>query len=199
MPIRPENTMHSCTPSELFGLKTAASIHSLWRATGFNPLHSPEFWESWITVQLGGIKTDQKHPYDIEVEIGGVLYRVEVKYSRAFWSNYSPMRGKDYSRNVWKWAISKKEHREISADVVVMIGVDSDLSIYSYVIPRHALKKGRFITVTAASSRLGGPGRLDEWMVPPTEILPAVRSAGIQDRARAQRASGDLFKCEEVT
>lgn len=80
---------------------------------------------------------------------------------------------------VLKWLISRQEHRDQTADVIVLIGVDVDTSIFSYVLPRGALTKGRSITVTAPSSRLGQPGRLDEWMVPPTEILPAVRAAGI--------------------
>lgn len=189
--------MHSCTPAELFGPETASAIFNVRMRSGFNPLHSPDFWESWIAIQLGGTQTKQKHPYDIEVEIGGIIRRVEVKYSRAYWANFTRIRGKDYSRKVLKWLISKQEHRDQTADVIVLIGVDVDSSIYAYVLPRGALTKGRSITVTAPSSRAGQPGRLDEWIVPPTEILPAVRAAGIKARRRALCAAGDLF-CEET-
>lgn len=181
MPVRPD---HFCTPAELFGDDLATAVKHLRNLSGFDPLHSPEFWERWVSTQLGGTKTPAGDPVDVEVEIGGSAYRGEVKYSQAFWANFKPIRGKLYSRHVWKWVLSPRQHRDRAAHVVILIGVDVDHNIYFYVVPNSALRKGRTITITAASSRTGKQiGRLDHWIVPPTELLPAFSAAASYELA----------------
>lgn len=171
MPIRENN--HWCSPAELLGEDRVATIAKLKASSGFDALRCAGFWESWAAVQLGGRQTSANHQFDVAVDFGGTEVGVEIKYSQAFWANFALVRDVDCSRHVWKWLVSHRQHYELPPDVLVLIGVDIDSRVYTYVLPHSALK-GRSITVTAPSSRIGQRARLDDWLVPPTEMLPAV-------------------------
>jgi hypothetical protein len=140
-------------------------------ATGFDALRNPEFWEAQIAMQLGGDPTAHKDADDIHVMIWGRMCRAEVKFSRAFHCNYRPIRGQDYSRFMFKWALSDRQMRQ-PADAVILIGIDRDGTIYAWVLPSRAARHS--LSVTAPSDRRSANGgRLDAYLVPPTEILPA--------------------------
>ena len=196
-----------CSFRDLVGREIDQYVDHLRRLTGFDVSRSPHFWETWIALQIGGEQTEHKGEVDVEVVIWGRRYCAEVKFSRAFWSKYNGIRGKDWSRNVFKWSISIPQDVKRRADVLILIGVDTDGAIYSWVVPFNEIKKGRrSLTITAPSSRSDNAlGRLDRWNVPPTEMLPAfarachnrydapMRAAGIKERSKAKRAVGDLF------
>lgn len=187
----------------LFGEETASAIDRVFALTGFDPLRSADFWERWISEQVGGEQTKRKARYDVLVSIWGRECSGEIKFSQAFYADY----GK-HSRYIFKWLLTKPQVRDRAADALILIGVDRDRSIYSWVIPRNALPIGkRSITITAPSDRRPAIcGRIDPFLVPVTEVLPAfaaachntydarMRAAGIKARRNAASADGDLFE-----
>ena len=196
-----------CSFRDLVGPEIDRHVDCVRRLTGFDVSRSPHFWETWIAFQLGGEQTEHKGEVDVDVVIWGRRCRAEVKFSRAFWSKYKGIRGKDWSRNSFKWSITIPQDAKRRADALILIGVDLDGVIYSWVVPFSKIKKGRrSLTITAPSSRSDNAlGRLDRWNAPPTEILPAfarachnrydapMRREGIKQRARATLAVGDLL------
>lgn len=158
----------------LFGADAAYAINSVLSQTGFDPLRSADFWERWVSEQLGGVQTDRKAPYDVRVNIWGRECLGEIKFSQAFYADY----GK-HSRHIFKWLMTKPQVRNRIADAVILIGVDRDRSISSWVIPRNAMPLGkRSITTTAPSDRRPTIcGRIDPYVVPVTELLPAFAAA----------------------
>lgn len=155
---------------QMLGDPVADALRTLHALTGYDALRSPDFWELQAAQALGGEQSARGAPFDVRVDIWGIECFAEVKFSQAFWAEY----GK-HSRNVFKWVLTKSQDANRHADAIILIGVDEDSLIYSWVIPYRSIPEGkRSITVTAPSSRLTGMrGRIDTHQVPATEILPA--------------------------
>lgn len=166
---------HGVPIADIFGAKTAEAMRQVRSATGYDVLRSPGFWEAWISTQFGGDQTPHKHPFDVLVNIWGKPCQAEVKFSRAFHAQYNEIKGKNWSRNMFKWALSALASTRGAPDGVVLIGVDVDDLVYAWVVPPSAIPAGkRALTATAFSSRASfAHGRLDPWLVPATDILPA--------------------------
>lgn len=157
----------------VMGEATTSYIDKLRSETGFDTLRSPDFWETWIALQLGGIQTPHKGAFDVAVSIWGRECRAEVKFSNAFWATYRT-KGADWSRNVFKWSITARQDKDRASDAMILVGVDIDRLIYGWVVPTQSVPAGkRMLSATAPSSRRGdGLGRLDQWRAPFMEILP---------------------------
>lgn len=163
------------SPVELFGFEMTSLMLQLKSQSGFDALRDPSFWESWLTVQLGGVQTEHKGDVDVAVEIWGRRCTAEIKFSRAFYCQFTPIRGRDWSRNMFKWVITVPQEARRKADAVILVGVDLDDAIYTWVVPYSSIPAGRrAISATAPSSRMPGTsGRLDAHSVPATEVLHA--------------------------
>jgi hypothetical protein len=132
-----------------------------------------------------------------------MMYRAEVKFSNAFETTVR-LKSSSYRRTVFKWAAPRGKSGKHTVDAIILIGLDVGRLAYSWVLPRDSIAPDcRSITIATPSQRgTAIEGRLDRFAVPFDQILPAfarlVRRAGIKARAHAQRASGDLFQCEET-
>lgn len=167
------------TPVDLFGAAMDASLLSVLDHSGFDPIRNPAFWETWLAIQLGGATTRHKAEVDLRVRIWGRNCTAEVKFSTAFHCRFTPINGRDWSRNMFKWVLTRPQEKRRDADAIIMIGVDVDRSIYSWVVPYSHIPSGRrSISVTAPSSRgERSPGRIDSFYSPVTELLPAFARA----------------------
>lgn len=174
---------------------------------GFDVMRQPMFWEVLVATVLGGKTTPHCEEFDVDVSIWGKRCRAEVKFSNVFYCKYSPIRGVDWSRNVFKWAKPRGCAGKDGADACILIGRDVDETNYVWVVPLIAIKRGRAsITITAPSSRVTDHrGRLDRWLVPFDQLLPAfaqvchnrldaeMRRRGVKERERAKRAVGEML------
>lgn len=181
----------------------------IWRASqefkliGHDPFRMPGFWEAWLATMLGGATTSAGAEHDVEVDIWGVRRNVECKFSNEFFMAYPPIRGKDWSRWVFKWAKPRGNAGKDSAHSVVLIGLTEADIVYSWCLPIDAISKTcRSITVASPRSRADDSvGPLDRHVVPFTEILPAVAAvchnshdAKMRHDGRKQRAAMDRAK-----
>lgn len=181
------------------------AMHVL-QAAGFESARQSAFWEAVVARMLGGSLTEHKALHDVEVTIWGRLCRAEVKFSSATFTHYREIRGQDWSRHVFKWALPRGNSGKHSADVIVLLGHDAGL-VYTWVVPREAIhKECRSITICTPRDRQpNSTGRWDSFAIPTTELLPAValachnildlpmRKANAAARRRSGKAAGDLF------
>jgi hypothetical protein len=167
-----------------------------------DPFDNPAMWESQIANQLGGTMTAKRCAWDVDVSIWGKDCRAEVKFSRAYPALFSEMRGHDCSRNVFKWAGLRRGR----ADAFILIGLDVDDAVCSFLIPDASIiGPAKSLTITAPSSAKS-EARMEWASVPFSAILPAfarachnaydapMRRAGTKSRARALNAAADLFQ-----
>jgi hypothetical protein len=145
---------------------------AVFLATGFDILRSPDFWESWVSIQLGGTRTPHKTSFDVEVNIWGKNCKAEVKFSNAFWAKFTPIRGDDWSRHCFRWSVTKPQLKKQEADAFILIGLDVDRTIACWVIPAGEMKANH-ITVCVPSERVGKNGKIDQWKICPGQMLPA--------------------------
>lgn len=175
----------------------------MWRASrefkliGHDPFRMPGFWDAWLATMLGGATTPAGAEHDVEVEIWGRRLNVECKFSKEFFMAYPPIRGKDWSRWVFKWAKPRGNAGKDTAHAVVLIGLTEYDMVHSWCLPIHAISRAcKSITVAASRSRAeDSTGPFDCYMVPFTEILPAVAAvchnahdARMRREGRRQRA-----------
>lgn len=158
-------------------LLTAEQAHAvdILRRGGFDVMRQPLFWETVIAGQFGGATTPHKAGYDVIAEIWGRTCRAEIKFSIAFYCRYNSIRGKDWSRPVFKWALPRGRSGKNEADAVILIGRDVDSLTYGWAVPIDAIASDcASITITAPSARLKNRlGRLDRWSAPFDQLLPA--------------------------
>ena len=193
---------------ELLAPSERVAVDILRASLQFDALAQPLFWETVVARNLGGGVTSHQATHDVEVVIWGRACHAEVKFSSAFTCNYRPIRGKDWTRPVFKWAKPRGGSGKASADAIILIGRDVDKLLYSWIVPRDAIgAKCASITVTTPSHR--APNSISPWdryATPWDAMLPAfarichnrydapMRRAGIIARARAQLAIADLFE-----
>lgn len=144
---------------------------SLHLEISYDVFMSPNFWEHWIAVQLGGRVTPHKCNHDVDVSIWGKKCAAEIKFSNAYKSKYNPIRGKSWDRNVFKWAVSETQINNPTAHAFILVGLDADRSLHTWVVPNGTLSKSN--TICAPSSRKGGLGKLDKYKCDPYQILNA--------------------------
>lgn len=161
-------------PADVLGADVVQAIESLRRVSGHDALFDPGFWEQHVAQRLGGDRTSARASHDVEVTIWGVDRKAEVKFSRAFFADY----GK-HSRYIFKWMLTKHQVSARAADAIILIGVDIDRAVYSWVLATKNLAAGkRSITVTAPHARrTRSNGRIDRYFVPTTELLPGFARA----------------------
>lgn len=150
------------------------AAHTLSAGFGFDVFSQPMFWECVVARQLGGIVTAHKELHDIEVNIWGRDCFAEVKFSRSYLGHFSRIRGKDWSRPVFKWAQPRGGSGKNTADAVILIGMDQEM-IFSWAVPIGAISPTcASITMTAPLSRSGKQrSPWDDYAVPFDAILPA--------------------------
>jgi len=120
--------------------------------SGFDVFRSPHFWESYLTSFLGGSQTPHSSYHDIDIREGEAIHRVECKFSNEYWQSYAPVHGRDWSRNVFKW---KKLEDKPTVEALVLLGLSSNRTLYSWVIPyKEFPSKRRTITMCAPLGRL---------------------------------------------
>jgi hypothetical protein len=194
--------------SDLLSEMEMVSVMRLKHSLGLDVLSQPEFWERIVARQLGGEPTAHKALHDVDVPIWGRPCRAEVKYSRAFRSVYKPIRGTDWTRLVFKWALPRGQGGKEGVDACILVGRDVDGLLFCWVVPATTIASTcASITMTAPSNRKAGTHSIwDRWAVPWDAMLPAFadrchntydaanRRAGIRARQRAQRAVGDLLE-----
>lgn len=176
-------------------------------AMGYDPLSAPIAWEAIVAQTLGGTTTDHKAAHDVDVVIWGRSCRAEVKFSAAYFGKFEPIRGVDWSRNVFKWSRPRGMSGKYGVDACILIGRDIDQQVYLWIVPVDAIAADcASITVTAPSSRKPRSRSMwDEFQVPWSAMLPAfaavchnrydapMRRRGIAERAKASAAVGDLL------
>ena len=193
--------------SQLLVAGEAAAAATLRASLGIDLFSQPEFWERIVARQLGGEPTMRKALHDVDVEIWGRACRAEVKYSTAFRCSFKAIRGKDWSREVFKWALPRGNSGKAGVDACILVGRDVDDRLFAWVVPQeHIAERCASITMTAPSARASSkPSRWDRYAVPWDAMLPAFaraahntydmpkRRAGIAQRAREAIGCGDLF------
>lgn len=174
--------------------------------TGFDPLSQPLFWEHLVARQLGGDITAHKALHDVEVTIWDCICRAEVKYSTAFWMTYRPIRGKDWSRPSFKWALPRGNSGKAGVDAIVLVGREDDRWFF-WVVPASEVSAScASITASAPSVRREGSwSRLDRWQVPWDVLLPTFarichnrydqkhRQKNASQTRRTKKGNGELF------
>lgn len=167
----PYGALIGCSLDEVLPEDVIASARDLkFASCGFDALRNPMFWEYHVAMRLGGVTTPHKSSHDIDVEIRGQLCLGEVKFSNAFYADYG-----EYSRHVFRWALTKPQERDRAADVVILVGMAVDQTIYSWTVPITAFPSSkRVMTVSVPSDRLTTKGgRIDKYSCPMTELLPS--------------------------
>lgn len=185
-------------PAELFGAAMRSTIADLQEQSGFDAIRDPAFWESWLAVQFGAEQTAQKAGVDLRVTIAGRECTAEVKFSNAFFCRFTQIRGADWSRHMFKWALTRPQEHRREADAILLIGVDVDSKIYSWAVPYSHVPAGRlWISITAPSNRrTRSVGRIDAFSAPVTELLPAFArlSHGLDAPMRRVNASKTIHR-----
>lgn len=155
------------------------AVECLRDVTGFDTLAQPLFWECAVARRLGGIVTRHKALHDVEVTIWDRVCLGEVKYSTAFFSTYKPIRGKNWSRHTFKWALPRGNSGKAGVDAVVFIGRDVDGLLFCWVVPASEIAADcKSITVAAPSARtIGTWSAWDRWQAPMDAVLPAFARA----------------------
>jgi len=175
----------------------------------FDAFSQPLFWEKIVAQRLGGLATSHKALHDVEVEIWRKTCRAEVKFSRSFLCHFTRIRGKDWSRNIFKWAKPRGCSGKDTVDAVILLGIDSGM-VYCWIIPKSDIARNcSSITMTVPAERQGSRSRWDQYAVPFDAMLPAfarvchnrydapMRAKGIRERAQeavAKAHVGDLFE-----
>lgn len=159
--------------SFFLGADELEAIAVLQRSLRVDVLRSYQFWESAVARITDGVLTGQSCPWDIELPYGDDMIRIEVKYSREFISKF--VAG---DRPVFKWAHPKGEGTVKAADVLVLIGVDRDDAVTTWVVPAHALRKCKSLTVLVPRARIGAARSvLDGYQMPLDQMLPEILRA----------------------
>jgi hypothetical protein len=124
------------------------------REIGLDVLRQPQFWEHVVARYLGGRVTSHGALWDVDVTIWGSPCHAEVKFASAFFASYNPIRGKDWSRDVFRWALPRGNSGKIGADACILIGLDTDRIAYRWVVPITAIKQDcRAITIATPRAR----------------------------------------------
>lgn len=139
----------------------------------FSVFKNPEFWERYICTLLGGEHTPRRCEHDVDINIWGRPCTVEIKFSNEYFQKYTPIRGKDWSRYVFKWAKVIGNSGKKNIDVVVLIGLSKDNYIYCWALPRNEIKSRESITVASPDERTSVSG-YDKFMCPLDALLPQV-------------------------
>lgn len=184
MPIRPENRQAhwGALESDILFPSELAHVEGL-RSIGFDPLAQPALWEVIIARMLGGETTSHKSEHDIEAEIGGIMRYVEVKFSTGHRCKYSPIRGRDYSHEQFRWAKPRGKGGKDAVDAIVLVGRAMSGLVYSWVLPLGMIARGcSSIAIKCPEERATDGWRWDRYAVPFDQLLPAI----------ARIARGDL-------
>lgn len=173
------------------------AIDTIRCSLGMDLLKIPAMWEFWLARQLGGTITSHQAEWDVEVEIWGRQCHVEAKFSNAYFATFGLIRGRNYSRNVFKWGRPRGCSGKNGADCIVFMGLDVDGLLYVWVVPLQEVPMVPSITISAPSGRLTNVrGRMDDWNIPPDEVLPAVARICHNRHDRKHRDHTRRYGCE---
>ncbi len=178
----------------------------------FDAMSQPIFWEKLVARYLGGNTTAHKVAHDVEADIWGRTCRAEVKYSRVYYAKYNGIRGKDWSRDVFKWALPRGNSGKTGVDVIFLIGRERDGKVYAWLVPIADVNVDcASITLTTPRARtVGTYSWWDAYAVPFDNLLPAfaclchnrydapTRAAGIRQRARIALGVPDLMEAPDA-
>lgn len=169
--------MFSASLSDLIGKDILRARDQLKSLTGFDAAKSPAFWESWIATQLGGNVTPHKCAWDVAVQIWGKACHVEIKHSNAFWADQR-VKSTDQSGWKYKWALPRGLSGKDGVQCIVLVGLSDHDEVHTWVMPIEVFGRGcSAVTISSpASRRRTYLARYDQYLVPPTELLPAVAS-----------------------
>ena len=169
MPIRPENRdrygpdwseplSHFLTPTEIQATDT------LRGSLGHDPATSADFWERIVARITEGTVTATHCPHDVD----SLDLQIEVKFSREF----TMLLGASRPSQVFRWT-ELADGR--TAAVTVLLGLDDDRRVHTWVIPRYAIQNTRTIT-TVVPSRAVGPSRsaVAGYLCPTSDLLGAI-------------------------
>jgi hypothetical protein len=133
-----------------------------------------QFWEAAVARITTGGQTPHGCPWDVELDYFGKAIRIEVKFSQEFECTF-----RAGTRQVFKFAAPKGTGEEKPSHVTVLLGIDGQDDVHTWVIPSASLAQSASITLTSPRARRGGTSRspVDAWRCPPTQLLPEVLRA----------------------
>lgn len=175
MPIRPENHHLLSEPlTDFLDPEESAAVDLMRRSFRVDVTRTYQFWEAAVARLTGGSLTAHGCPWDVELPYFDRPIRIEVKYSQESWCQFQQGR-----RAIFKFAAPKGAGVEKAADVIVLVGIDGNEDVYTWVIPARKVRKCASITLTSPRFRVGASRsrEIDSYRCPPTQTLPEVLRA----------------------